>query len=139
MPSRAYRFSLPTVFALVALACTHPGSGFLEVPPQIAPANGSVFLPGGSFRMGTDSAELLALQKKFPKLPAKLFALETPAHDVVLAPFGIDRAEITGAHRGCDGASDAHEEERAAGDCLPGNVGGKVGAQREDAGEGRSG
>jgi sulfatase modifying factor 1 len=97
MPSRASRLSLPAALLLAAsLACSnHNGSGFLEVPAQIAPANGSVYLPGGSFRMGTDSAELTALHKRYPELPLELFAQEAPAHDVVLAPFDIDLAEIT--------------------------------------------
>jgi formylglycine-generating enzyme required for sulfatase activity len=61
-------------------------------PPRGA---GSVHLEGGSFRMGTDTAEIPSLLAKYPHMPAELFAQETPAHDVLLTPFDIDRAEVT--------------------------------------------
>jgi formylglycine-generating enzyme required for sulfatase activity len=95
MPSRASRALLPLTCVLAALACGPKNSGFLVVPSQLAPANGSVYLPGGSFRMGTDAAGLAELHKKYPDLPMEIFAQETPAHDVVLAPFDIDLAEVT--------------------------------------------
>src|SRR5665647_2855442 len=45
------------------------------------------------------------------------------------------RVEIAGAHRGGNGATDAHDENRGADDGLPGNVGGEIRTQREQARE----
>ncbi len=50
----------------------------LETPP--AP-QGMVFVPGGAFRMGLDDGD----------------AYEAPAHEVTIAPFFMDRAEVSNA------------------------------------------
>jgi hypothetical protein len=71
------RVRIPALERRSALAPKN--GGFLEVPTQLAPATGSFHLTGGSFRMGTDSAEMVELLKKYPKLPAELLAAEAPA------------------------------------------------------------
>ncbi len=58
---------------------------------------GMVRLPGGTFRMGSD--EKLLFQQfpdAGPGLKAMLLA-ETPAHEVTIPPFWIDRHEVTNA------------------------------------------
>jgi formylglycine-generating enzyme required for sulfatase activity len=95
MPRRSIAHSLLGGCILAAAACTHHGADFVDERSQASPTSGSVHLEGGRFRMGTDSAEIPALLAKYPGLPTELFAQETPAHEVQLAPFDIDRAEVT--------------------------------------------
>ncbi len=60
-------------FVVLALGCGAP------VAPPAATDGAMVRLAGGSFRMGTDDG----------------FPYEGPAHEVKLAPFAIDRHEVT--------------------------------------------
>ncbi|HEU4754201.1 MAG TPA: SUMF1/EgtB/PvdO family nonheme iron enzyme, partial [Armatimonadota bacterium] len=66
------------ICALVSVALTGCGRAPAAAP---APPPGMVRIPGGTFRMGTDSG----------------FASEGPAHAVSLRPFFIDRHEVTNA------------------------------------------
>jgi gamma-glutamyl hercynylcysteine S-oxide synthase len=55
-----------------------PSSALMDTPP--AP-QGMVFVPGGVFRMGVDEGD----------------AYESPAHEVKIAPFFMDRTEVSNA------------------------------------------
>lgn len=61
--------------------------------------NGSpmVTVPGGSFQMGVDDDEIPALARRLGVNDRRLFADETPKHPVRIAPFAIDRYEVTNA------------------------------------------
>jgi len=52
-------------------------------------------IPGTSFMMGTDSASLEALLARHPDIPRDFLLQETPAHEVQLRPFYMDRTEVT--------------------------------------------
>ena len=56
-----------------------------------------VFVPGATFRMGTDSSELPRLQELFGIKRADLFSAEVPQHAVTVGSFYIDRYEVTNA------------------------------------------
>ena len=56
-----------------------------------------VRLPGGTFRMGSDEPSLL---RQFPNAGPGLKAMlltETPQTEVTIAPFWMDRCEVTNA------------------------------------------
>jgi formylglycine-generating enzyme required for sulfatase activity len=58
---------------------------------------GMVRLPGGTFRMGSDES---TLARQFPNVGAGLKAMlsaETPAVEVTIPPFWMDRHEVTNA------------------------------------------
>lgn len=84
------------IASLSVAACAHRGGSQLgdEIISRV-PDEATIHLDGGHFRMGTDSAEIPALLAQYPGLPADLFLQETPAHDVDLAPFDIDRTDVT--------------------------------------------
>lgn len=79
----------------VAACARHGGPQLRDNDIPRVSGQGMIHLDGGRFRMGTDSAETPALLAQYPGLPADLFLQETPAHDVALAPFDIDRTEVT--------------------------------------------
>jgi len=54
-----------------------------------------VHIPGGTFAMGTDSAELPALLERYHVSHPDLFAAEIPRHMVHVDDFWIDRTEVT--------------------------------------------
>jgi iron(II)-dependent oxidoreductase len=56
-----------------------------------------VWVPAGTFKMGTDAAAIAALEKAgAPAWVTKAFASETPAHDVTLTSgFWIDKYEVS--------------------------------------------
>jgi formylglycine-generating enzyme required for sulfatase activity len=58
---------------------------------------GMVTLAGGAFVMGTDPSRVDALCRRFHTTHRDLFLAETPAHRVTVAPFAIDRTEVTNA------------------------------------------
>jgi formylglycine-generating enzyme required for sulfatase activity len=61
----------------------------LEVGPDM------VFIPGGTFVMGTNAATVPILQQRFNVRRRELFDAEIPAHPVTVAPFYMDKHEVT--------------------------------------------
>ena len=55
-----------------------------------------VAIPGATFEMGTDAADLPRLQEKFG-LSRRMFEAEMPRHRVSLSPYSIDAREVTNA------------------------------------------
>lgn len=60
-------------------------------------ASKEALIPGGTFEMGTDAADLVRLQQVFGIKRAEVFSSEVPRHTVTLSPFYIDRREVTNA------------------------------------------
>jgi formylglycine-generating enzyme required for sulfatase activity len=65
--------------------------------PKPIPAAGPdmVLVPGATFVMGTEAAAVLALQQRFNVRRRELFDAEIPAHPVTVAPFYMDKYEVT--------------------------------------------
>ena len=58
---------------------------------------GMARIPGGTFRMGSDAEDL---RRQFPNAGRGLLSMlmaETPAHEVTVRPFLLDRCEVTNA------------------------------------------
>jgi formylglycine-generating enzyme required for sulfatase activity len=76
-------------------------------------------IPGGTFRMGSDEKALL---REFPGAGEGLKSMllsETPAHDVSILPFWIDRCEVTNAEfRKFTHARPGWSKERVGGSYL---------------------
>ena len=53
------------------------------------------YIPGATFEMGTDAADIPKLQQKFNVKRAALFEEEAPKHRVTLASYLIDKTEVT--------------------------------------------
>jgi len=56
-----------------------------------------VSIPGATFEMGQDKADIPRLQKMFKIKRAEMFADETPRHSVRIDPFYLDKTEVTNA------------------------------------------
>lgn len=56
-----------------------------------------VLIPGATFEMGTDEANIPKLQEVFKIKRAEIFAGETPRHPVKIASFYLDKYEVTNA------------------------------------------
>lgn len=56
-----------------------------------------VLIPGATFKMGTDMADIPKLQEIFKIRRAEIFAEETPRHEVKINSFYLDRYEVTNA------------------------------------------
>ena len=82
---------LPLAFA----ACSHGAARETVGAPSIPSSAAMALIPGGSFQMGTDSASLELLLAHNPDIPRDFLLQETPAHEVQLRPFYIDRTEVT--------------------------------------------
>jgi formylglycine-generating enzyme required for sulfatase activity len=54
-----------------------------------------VLIPGGTFVMGTEAKAVPALQQRFDIRRRELFEAEIPAHPVTVAPFYMDKCEVT--------------------------------------------
>jgi gamma-glutamyl hercynylcysteine S-oxide synthase len=65
------------------------------LPAETRGLRGMVRLDGGTFVMGTDRGDVDGLCQKFNTAHRDVFLPETPAHRVTLAPFSIDRTEVT--------------------------------------------
>ena len=80
---------------------------------------GMVRLPGGTFQMGSDENVLL---QQFPDAGAglkEMLLAETPAHEVTIPPFWIDRYEVTNARfHAFTRARPEWRKERVGGDFL---------------------
>ena len=83
----AHSRSLLLALTLAAAGCRHA--------PSLA--HDMVAVPGGTFVMGTDSTEIDALMARYALRHRDLFSGESPAREVTLAPFAIDRTEVTKA------------------------------------------
>src|SRR5215204_5684996 len=62
---------------------------------QPAPAAGMAFIPGATFEMGTDAADIPKLKQKFSIKRATLFEEEVPKHRLTIGAFYLDRTEVT--------------------------------------------
>jgi len=58
---------------------------------------GVVVLAGGTFVMGTPASRVDELCRRYQTTHRDLFRAEVPAHRVTVAPFAIDRTEVTNA------------------------------------------
>lgn len=56
---------------------------------------GMALIPGATFEMGTDSAQIPELMEKFGVRRAALFEEESPKHRMTIPAFYIDRTEVT--------------------------------------------
>lgn len=56
---------------------------------------GMALIPGATFEMGTDPADIPTLQQKFNVKRPALFEEETPKHQVTIGAFYLDRMEVT--------------------------------------------
>jgi formylglycine-generating enzyme required for sulfatase activity len=54
-------------------------------------------IPGATYEMGTDPADVPILMEKFGVKRAELFAEESPKHRVTIGSFYLDRTEVTNA------------------------------------------
>ncbi len=69
--------------------------GFAAAASAQNPPAGMVRIPGGTFQMGLDAAEIA---RRYPQLSPRLRDLlrsETPRHPVTVASFHLDRHEVT--------------------------------------------
>ena len=89
------RGRVSVLLAVVIAACTHGAAretSSVTSDPSLATM---ALIPGTSFQMGTDSASLAILVARHPDFPPDFFLQETPAHEVELRPFYLDRTEVT--------------------------------------------
>jgi sulfatase modifying factor 1 len=81
------------VFAVVALFALTA-----QVPAQIGrDLRGMALIPGSTFEMGQDEADVPKLMKTFGVDRAELFQEEAPKHRVTVGSFYLDRTEVTNA------------------------------------------
>ena len=89
-----------TAVACSVTACCIIGCAPAARNTPEAPRDGAVRIPGGSFTMGTDSAAVPALLSRYGFASARIFADEVPGRRATVAPFTLDRTEVTrGAFR----------------------------------------
>jgi len=81
---------------LVSMTLAIVFSSTVAARPKRA-AKGMARLAGGTFVMGTDPSRIDGLCRRFDTTHRDLFLPEVPAHPVTLAPFSIDRTEVTNA------------------------------------------
>ena len=55
------------------------------------------YIPGATFEIGTDEADIPGLMQKFGVRRAELFLEESPRHRVTIGAFYLDRTEVTNA------------------------------------------
>lgn len=93
---RAYerRFAL-LVCVLTLTSCGRRAARQEGASSNIRVGASMAHLSGGRFRMGSDSVDIARLLAAYPGLPRELFLQETPAHEVRLQPFDLDRTEVT--------------------------------------------
>lgn len=74
-------------------------------------------VPGATFEMGQDRADIPKLQEKFKITRAAVFEEETPKHRVTIGSFCIDRTEVTNSQfkRFVDQSPEWQKERIAAG------------------------
>jgi formylglycine-generating enzyme required for sulfatase activity len=88
---------LSLAFIAALLLTVGPWSAGPPQPTDLIPAADPdmVFIPGATFVMGTDAASVPALQHRFNVRRRELFEAEIPAHTVTVAPFYMDKYEVT--------------------------------------------
>jgi formylglycine-generating enzyme required for sulfatase activity len=88
---------LSLAFIAFLLLTVGPWSAGPPQPTELTPAADPdmVLIPGGTFVMGTDAASVPALQQRFNVRRRELFEAEIPAHPVTVAPFYMDKYEVT--------------------------------------------
>ena len=69
----------------------------LAIAPQAIGDDGTVLVKGGTFLMGTDQADVAASKSRFQVDWPGVFDNESPAHEVTLSDFRIDKHEVTNA------------------------------------------
>jgi formylglycine-generating enzyme required for sulfatase activity len=84
-------FASPLCVALLQISCTH--SGIRNVTST--PSSTMVFVAGGIFTMGTTLSAVPRLRQSFEMGDWAFYEPELPQHEVSVAPFWIDRTEVT--------------------------------------------
>lgn len=72
----------------------------LAIAPQAIGDDGTVLVKGGAFLMGTEQADVAALKSRFQVDWPGVLDNESPAHEVTLSDFRIDKHEVTNAQFG---------------------------------------
>jgi iron(II)-dependent oxidoreductase len=88
------RHGVSLLLLIAAAACSRSVGRAITDTSNSADA-AMALIPGSSFQMGTDSASLAILVARYPDFPPDFFLQETPAHEVQLRPFYLDRTEVT--------------------------------------------
>lgn len=65
--------------------------------PRASKSDEMILIPGATFRMGTNAAEIPHLQQIFGVQRAELFEAEVPQHTVTLSDYYLDKDEVTNA------------------------------------------
>ena len=81
---RTRLFVLPAVFLAAAF-----------LPPAAAAPPGMVKIAGGTFEYGTDSADITGLVAQYTLPEREIVSSEAPQYKVTVAPFYIDKTEVT--------------------------------------------
>ncbi len=84
---------ISALLALLLMACTN-GEVKTSTPLDEAP-EGMTLIPGGSFRMGTDSSTIPGLMQRFGTQRAEFFLPEIPGRSASIEPFYLDKTEVT--------------------------------------------
>ncbi|HUR97723.1 MAG TPA: formylglycine-generating enzyme family protein [Pyrinomonadaceae bacterium] len=88
--------SVKSKIGSISIACLIAVAVPSSVGAQRAPfREGMARIPGGIFEMGIEERDIPKLQEKFKIKRAELFKEEVPRHSVTLAPFFMDRTEVT--------------------------------------------
>jgi formylglycine-generating enzyme required for sulfatase activity len=110
---------LPKDSPTLAIAAQTP----FELRTRPADGAGMVYVPGGTFQMGSSDAQIdaaLALCEQYPddygKCKLAQFETEAPQHTVTLGDYWIDRTEVTNAQYARCVAAGACHESRLEGD-----------------------
>jgi formylglycine-generating enzyme required for sulfatase activity len=90
-------FLVGAAFIVFLLLTVGPWGAGPPPPTALTPAADPdmVLIPGATFIMGTGAATLPALQQRFNVRRRELFEAEIPAHSVTVAPFYMDKYEVT--------------------------------------------
>lgn len=83
---------LPNFAVLLAMAVQAPAQTAAVDNARLA---GMALIPGATFEMGQDAADIPKLQERFGVRRAEMFSEETPKHRVTIGAFYLDRTEVT--------------------------------------------
>ena len=73
------------------------GAAAIAVIADLRPDSSRVDIPGGSYLMGTATADVAGLRRRYGVVRPGVFENETPARRVTLSPFRIDALEVSTA------------------------------------------
>lgn len=85
------------ILAFVTTAALACADGRPDPSASSGAPEGMVFVPGGAFQVGTDSAELPGLQERFGVTRIELLLAERPRRSVDVESFHLDAADVTNA------------------------------------------